>query len=95
MVRIGPCRGVNSSYSSRFVKPYVCIILLFIKSHSLVMAEVTWGTAKAVAFVTFVVGFVLGYKAKEWRIKWMRMRRDRLASSLAETQKKLEGITIS
>jgi hypothetical protein len=59
------------------------------------MAEVFSGTAKAVAFVTFVVGFVLGYKAKEWRIKWMRWRRDRLASKLAETQKKLEVVTTS
>jgi hypothetical protein len=65
------------------------------KSHSLVMAEVSWGTAKAIAFVTFVVGFVLGYKAKEWRIKWMRLRRDRLAYKLAESQKELEGIAIS
>jgi hypothetical protein len=65
------------------------------KSHYLVMAEVSWGTAQAVAVVTFVVGFVLGYKVKDWRIKWMRMRRDRLASELAETQKRLEAITIS
>lgn len=63
--------------------------------YSLVMGEVSSGTAKAIAFVTFVVGFVFGYKAKEWRIKWMRWRRDRLASKLADTQKKLEVITTS
>ena len=65
------------------------------EKYALVMAEVSSGTAKAIAVVTFVVGFVFGYKAKEWRIKWMRWRRDRLASKLVETQKKLEVITTS
>jgi hypothetical protein len=65
------------------------------EKYSLVMAEVSSGTAKAFAFLTFVVGFLFGYKAKEWRIKWMKWRRDRLASKLAETQKKLEVITTS
>jgi uncharacterized membrane-anchored protein YitT (DUF2179 family) len=46
----------------------------------------------AIAVVTFLVGFVFGYKAKEWRIKWLRRRRNRLASKLVETQKKLEVI---
>ena len=65
------------------------------EKYSIVMEVVTWGTANAIAFVTFVVGFVCGYKAKEWRIKWIKWRRDRLASKLAETQKKLEVITTS
>lgn len=57
------------------------------------MGEVSSDTAKAIAFVTFVLGFMCGYKAKEWRIKWMRWKRDRLACQLADTQKKLEVIT--
>jgi len=63
------------------------------EKYSIVMEVVTWGTANAIAFVTFVVGFVCGYKAKEWRIKMMRWRRDTLASKLAETQKMLEGVS--
>lgn len=59
------------------------------------MEVVSLGTAKAIAFVTFVVGFVCGYKAKEWRIKWIRWRRDRLASKLHDTQKMLDVITTS
>ena len=65
------------------------------EEHTLGMAEVSSGTAKAIAILTFLAGFVCGYKAKEWRIKWTRWRRDRLALKLVETQKKLEIITTS
>ena len=65
------------------------------EKYSSVMEEVSLGTAKTIAFVTFMVGFFCGYKAKEWRIKWMRWRRDLLANKLAETQKKLDVITTS
>jgi hypothetical protein len=59
------------------------------------MTEVSSGKLKAALILTFVTGFVLGYKAKEWRIKWMKWRRDRLAAKLVETQKKLEVLIIS
>lgn len=46
--------------------------------------------AKALCLLTFIAGFALGYKAKEWRILWLKRRRDRLASQLREAQKELE-----
>jgi hypothetical protein len=61
----------------------------------LIMTEVSSGTVKGVLILTFMAGFVLGYKAKEWRIKWMKWRRDRLAAKLVETQKKLEIMVTS
>lgn len=59
------------------------------------MTELSSVTVKATIILTFVAGFMLGYKAKEWRIKWMKWRRDKLATKLAETQKKLEVIITS
>lgn len=41
-------------------------------------------------FVTFVIGFAAGYKAKELRIKWVKKKRDKLLSKLNDTQKQLE-----
>lgn len=46
--------------------------------------------AKVLCLLTFMAGFALGYKAKEWRIMWIKRRRDRLASQLREAQKELE-----
>jgi hypothetical protein len=57
------------------------------------MEEVSSGRLKVALILTFVAGFVLGYKVKEWRIKWMKWRRDRLAAELAETQKRLEVLS--
>jgi hypothetical protein len=54
------------------------------------MTELSSVTVKATIMLSFVAGFMLGYKAKEWKIKWMKWRRDKLATKLAETQKKLE-----
>lgn len=44
--------------------------------------------------ITFVTGFVLGYKAKEWRLRWVKRRRDCLAAKLAKTQKELEMLSV-
>lgn len=43
--------------------------------------------------LTFVLGFTLGYKAKEWRIRWTKRKRDLLASQLTKAQKELEMLT--
>lgn len=40
--------------------------------------------------LSFFLGVVLGYKAKEWRIRYSKWRRDRLAAKLAEAQKDLD-----
>lgn len=42
---------------------------------------------------TFVCGFAFGYKAKEWRIRWTKRKRDLLASKLTKAQKELEMLT--
>jgi hypothetical protein len=59
------------------------------------MTELSSVTVKVTIILTFVAGFMLGYKAKEWRIKWMKWRRDKLATKLLETQKKLEVMITS
>jgi hypothetical protein len=59
------------------------------------MTELSSITFKATIILTFVTGFILGYKAKEWRIKWMKWRRDKLAAKLVETQQKLEVMITS
>ena len=38
----------------------------------------------------FGVGFGVGYKAKEWRMEWLKRRRERLAVKLQETQREIE-----
>jgi hypothetical protein len=40
--------------------------------------------------LAFVLGFALGYKVKEWRIRWLKFRRDRLARKLQDAQKQLD-----
>lgn len=42
---------------------------------------------------TFVCGFAFGYKAKEWRIRWTKRKRDLLVSQLTKAQKELEMLT--
>jgi hypothetical protein len=59
------------------------------------MTELSSVTVKATIILTFVAGFMCGYKAKEWRIKWMKWRRDKLATKLVETQKKLDVMITS
>jgi hypothetical protein len=59
------------------------------------VTEVSSGKFNVALILTFVTGFVLGYKAKEWRIKCMKWRRNRLSAKLVETQKKLEVLIIS
>lgn len=43
-------------------------------------------------FTTFAVGFFSGYKAKEWRVRFLRRRRDRLADQLYATQRRIEDL---
>lgn len=43
--------------------------------------------------LTFVLGFAAGYKAKEFRIKWVKRKRDKLLEELNGTQKQLEILT--
>lgn len=43
--------------------------------------------------VTFFFGFAVGYKAKEWRIRWIKRKRDLLATQLKKAQKELEVLT--
>lgn len=43
--------------------------------------------------LSFGVGIVVGYKAKEFRIKWTRRKRDKLLAKLNETQKQLEVLS--
>ncbi len=40
--------------------------------------------------ITFTLGVVVGYKAKECRIRWLKKKRDRLADKLVETQRLIE-----
>jgi len=48
-----------------------------------------WGLG-IVLTVTFGIGFFAGYKAKEWRIRFLRNKRDRLADKLVKTQRQIE-----
>ena len=48
--------------------------------------------SEVIIALTFVVGFFLGYKAKEWRITWLKRKRDRLADKLRHAQAKLDTI---
>lgn len=50
-------------------------------------------TTKVLVAVAFVVGFFLGYKAKERRIVWLKRRRDKLANKLVHAQAQLDFIT--
>lgn len=50
-------------------------------------------TTKILVAVAFVVGFFLGYKAKERRILWLKRKRDRLADKLVNVQTKLDLIS--
>lgn len=43
--------------------------------------------------LSFAVGVVVGYKAKEYRIKWTRRKRDKLLAKLNDTQKQLEVLS--
>lgn len=45
--------------------------------------------------LTFLAGCVVGYKAKEWRVRWTKRKRDVLMTQLAKTQKELEMLTIN
>ena len=42
--------------------------------------------------ITFTLGFVAGYKAKELRMEWLKRRRERLAVKLQETQREIEAM---
>ena len=57
------------------------------------MTEFSSVTGKVILLMTFAVGFVVGFKTKEWRIKFTEWRRDRHAKKLVEAQKKLEELT--
>lgn len=43
--------------------------------------------------VSFFIGFAIGYKSKEFRIKWSRRKRDKLLAKLTDAQKQLEILT--
>ncbi|KAK9498792.1 hypothetical protein O3M35_003349 [Rhynocoris fuscipes] len=45
---------------------------------------------KTSLIITFLIGFLAGYKAKEWRMRIIKFRRDRLAKKLSEAQKTLD-----
>lgn len=42
-------------------------------------------------FISFLLGVGVGYKLKSLRIRYLKQRRDWLASRLATAQSKLEG----
>lgn len=48
---------------------------------------------KVLVAVAFIVGFFLGYKAKEWRILWLKRKRDRFANKLVHAQAQLDMIS--
>ena len=39
---------------------------------------------------TFAVGFFTGYKFHEWRMEWLKRRRERLAQKLRDTQDQID-----
>jgi hypothetical protein len=49
---------------------------------------------KAAFILTIVAAAVLSYESKQWRIKWMEWRRNRLAAKLVETQERLEVLSL-
>jgi hypothetical protein len=49
---------------------------------------------KAAFILAFVAAAVLSYESKQWRIKWMKWRRNRLAAKLVETQERLEVLSL-
>jgi len=48
------------------------------------------GALLVVVGVAFLTGFFAGYKTKEWRLKFLKRRRDRLADKLVETQRQID-----
>ena len=40
--------------------------------------------------VTFGAGFFFGYKFHEWRMDWLKRRRERLAQKLRDTQDQID-----
>ena len=57
------------------------------------MTEISSDAGKLILLITFTAGFILGYKTKDWRVKYVKWKRDRHAKKLIETQKKLEELT--
>ena len=46
-------------------------------------------TVNILMSLAFLVGCAVGYKVKDWRIRWLKRRRDILRRRLEETQKEL------
>ena len=42
--------------------------------------------------VTFILGTVVGYQIKRWRIEWLKRRHERLQRKIKETQAELDGL---
>jgi len=55
------------------------------------MSRGAWGLAIVIG-ISLTIGFIAGYKAKEWRIKFLKRRRDRLSEKLYSTQRQIENI---
>jgi hypothetical protein len=62
-------------------------------SHQLVLLTMSRGKValSVIVGVSFVLGFLAGYKAKEYRIRWLRRRRDFLQEKLIETQREIDS----
>ena len=81
-------------------KYYVCVAGIKEKKHITYLIADLINMAEEGAFykavfilgVTFTAGFVAGYKAKEFRLEWLKRRRERLAVKLQETQKEIEAM---
>jgi len=54
--------------------------------------EGTFYKAVFILGITFAAGFTAGYKAKEFRLEWLKRRRERLAVKLQETQREIESM---
>ena len=49
-----------------------------------------WGAAIVVG-LTFAAGFFAGFKFKEWRIRYLTDKRDKLLKKLQDTQRQIEN----
>ena len=50
----------------------------------------TYHKGLIIVSLIFAAGFVSGYKFHEWRLQWLKRRRERLAQKLRDTQNEID-----
>ena len=64
-------------------------LYILLKRPTIMGEEGTFYKGVFLMVFAFGVGFGVGYKAKEWRMEWLKRRRERLAVKLQETQREI------